>query len=224
MTSSKRFLGLSGTIVNVQNGLPDTDLPPRQRPDGRAGTEGEVHIRTCDEVRPLAASIEGWLSDAQGCALFEPPRPRPARGSSSRSDRGKADRRRGWPPVPASPRLASMPSIRISVHARIRKPPPLRPSREPHRCRPRRCGRTARHDISGGGAHARPSGRAAVHRWRSLVRGVRLDADLWLPKLVEGGIVMFHDVDTTTYTGPRRVFRRSICWIRNLRASDASAP
>ena len=41
---------------------------------------------------------------------------------------------------------------------------------------------------------------------------VRLDAELWLPKLVEGGIVMFHDVGTTGYSGPRRVFRRSICW------------
>ena len=41
---------------------------------------------------------------------------------------------------------------------------------------------------------------------------VRLDADLWLPKLVEGGIVMFHDVGTTGYSGPRRVFRHSICW------------
>ena len=43
---------------------------PGQRQSGRADKEGEVDIRTCDEVRPLAASIEGWLSDAQGCALF----------------------------------------------------------------------------------------------------------------------------------------------------------
>jgi MMP 1-O-methyltransferase len=41
---------------------------------------------------------------------------------------------------------------------------------------------------------------------------VRLDAELWLPKLVEGGIVMFHDVGAAGYTGPRQVFRRSICW------------
>ena len=40
---------------------------------------------------------------------------------------------------------------------------------------------------------------------------VKRDAELWLPRLVEGGLVMFHDVTTTSYPGPRRIFRRHVC-------------
>jgi hypothetical protein len=41
--------------------------------------------------------------------------------------------------------------------------------------------------------------------------GVRRDAELWLPRLMEGGIVMFHDVATAAYSGPRRIVRRMVC-------------
>ncbi len=41
---------------------------------------------------------------------------------------------------------------------------------------------------------------------------VKRDADLWFPKLVAGGTVMMHDVATSSYSGPRRVFRRMVCW------------
>jgi MMP 1-O-methyltransferase len=41
---------------------------------------------------------------------------------------------------------------------------------------------------------------------------VRHDAELWLPRVVEHGVVMLHDVASSGYTGPRRVFRRQICW------------
>lgn len=44
--------------------------------------------------------------------------------------------------------------------------------------------------------------------------GARLDADLWLPKLLPGGTVLFHDVATSGYSGPRRVFQQRICWSR----------
>lgn len=42
--------------------------------------------------------------------------------------------------------------------------------------------------------------------------GSRRDADLWLPRLMDGGVVLMHDVVTAGYTGPRRVFQRRICW------------
>jgi MMP 1-O-methyltransferase len=42
--------------------------------------------------------------------------------------------------------------------------------------------------------------------------GARLDARTWLPRMATGGIVMFHDVATSGYSGPRRVFQRMVCW------------
>jgi predicted O-methyltransferase YrrM len=41
---------------------------------------------------------------------------------------------------------------------------------------------------------------------------VKHDADLWFPKLVTGGTLMMHDVATSSYAGPRRVFRWMVCW------------
>jgi predicted O-methyltransferase YrrM len=38
------------------------------------------------------------------------------------------------------------------------------------------------------------------------------DVELWLPRLADGGFVMFHDVATTSYSGPRRAFQRYVCW------------
>ena len=43
------------------------------------------------------------------------------------------------------------------------------------------------------------------------VEGARRDAQLWLPRMIVGGTVMFHDVATSGYSGPRRVFQRDIC-------------
>jgi hypothetical protein len=40
---------------------------------------------------------------------------------------------------------------------------------------------------------------------------VRRDAELWLPRLMDGGTVMFHDAATAVYTGPRRIVRRMVC-------------
>lgn len=42
--------------------------------------------------------------------------------------------------------------------------------------------------------------------------GAKADADVWLPRLVDGGTVLMHDVVTVSYTGPLRVFRRQVCW------------
>ncbi len=52
----------------------------------------------------------------------------------------------------------------------------------------------------------------ANHDYEAVAR----DADLWLPRLIEGGVVMFHDMATTSYRGPRQVFRRRICWSRHF--------
>jgi MMP 1-O-methyltransferase len=42
------------------------------------------------------------------------------------------------------------------------------------------------------------------------------DVELWLPRVADGGLVMFHDVATTSYSGPRRAFQRYVCWRRGF--------
>lgn len=42
--------------------------------------------------------------------------------------------------------------------------------------------------------------------------GARRDGELWLPRVMVGGLAMFHDVATSGYSGPRRMFQRRVCW------------
>ncbi|MBA2260552.1 MAG: hypothetical protein H0W18_16810, partial [Acidobacteria bacterium] len=42
--------------------------------------------------------------------------------------------------------------------------------------------------------------------------GAEQDAAAWFPRLIEGATVLLHDVVTASYTGPRKVFRRQVCW------------
>lgn len=42
--------------------------------------------------------------------------------------------------------------------------------------------------------------------------GAARDADIWLPRLAPGGVLMMHDVGAAGYVGPRDVFRRRVCW------------
>lgn len=41
--------------------------------------------------------------------------------------------------------------------------------------------------------------------------GARRDVDTWLPRVMTGGTVMFHDVLTSGYSGPRRMFQQRVC-------------
>lgn len=186
---------------------------PRQRRDGRADKEGEAHIRTCDEVRPLAASIEGWLSDPQGCALFRAAAATTGKGLIVEIGSWKG-RSTAW--LAAGARLASARVYAVDPHAGSREDPDA----------------TTLAAFLGNLTNAgladvvEPLVMTSAEAARMLegpvellfidgdhsYKGVRLDAELWLPKLVEGGVVMFHDVGTTGYSGPRRVFRQSICW------------
>ena len=42
--------------------------------------------------------------------------------------------------------------------------------------------------------------------------GAERDARIWLPRVIDGGFVMMHDVGAAGYIGPRTVFRRMVCW------------
>ncbi len=176
-------------------------------------TEGDVHIRTCDEVRPLAASIEGWLSDAQGCALFRAAAATTGKGLIVEIGSWKG-RSTAW--LAAGARLAAARVYAVDPHTGSREDPEAATLA------------AFRANLTDAGLAdvVEPLVMTSAEAARTLdgpvellfidgdhsYEGVRLDADLWLPKLVEGGIVMFHDVSTTGYSGPRRVFRRSICW------------
>jgi predicted O-methyltransferase YrrM len=48
------------------------------------------------------------------------------------------------------------------------------------------------------------------------IAGARRDAEIWLPRVALDGVVMFHDVATSGYSGPRRVFQRMVCWSRDF--------
>ena len=142
-----------------------------------------------------------------------PRRHAPGEAPSSRSDRGKDARRSGWRTAHACPvrRLFA-----IDPHVNSREDPAARTLDE-FSANIRRAGvadvvkplvmttREAARAIDGGveilfidGDHSDA--------------GAAEDATLWLPRLIDGATVLMHDVVTASYTGPRRVFRRRICW------------
>lgn len=170
-------------------------------------------MQTCDDVRRLAATIDGWLSDAQGCALFRAAAATTKRGHIVEIGSWKG-RSTAW--LAAGARLAGAKVYAIDPHTGSREDPTAATLVE-FRANLARAGLAA---------HVEPLVMTSTEA-ASVVAGpvellfidgdhsyeaVRLDAALWLPKLVEGGTVMFHDVGAAGYDGPRRVFRRSVCW------------
>jgi predicted O-methyltransferase YrrM len=170
-------------------------------------------LRTCDDVRPLAASIEGWLSDAQGCALFRAAAATTGKGLIVEIGSWKG-RSTAW--LASGARQAGARVYAIDPHTGSREDPEAA-TFEAFRANLAQAGLA---DV------VEPLVTTSVEAARRLqgpiellfidgdhsYDAVRLDAELWLPKLVDGGIVMFHDVGTAGYAGPRRVFRRAICW------------
>ena len=195
--------------LDVQMADQTHGAPRRPQHDGPS-RHGEV--RTCDEVRPLAASIEGWSSDAQGCALFRAAAATTGKGAHrrnrivERSIDGVAGR--GCPPRRGSGLCGR------SAYGVTRGSERRHARRVPCKPRERRPRQRVRDAVLTSAEAARvldgPVELLFIDGDHSY-EAVRLDAALWLPKLVEGGIVMFHDVGTAGYGGPRRLFRRSLC-------------
>lgn len=169
--------------------------------------------RAGNDVRSVAGAIEGWLSDAQGSALFEAAAGTTGKGLIVEIGSWKG-RSTAW--LAAGARLAAARVYAIDPHAGSREDPAAATLGE-FRANLARAGVA---DV------VEPLVMTSAEAARALdgpvellfidgdhsYDAVRLDADLWLPRLVEGGVVMFHDVGAAGYSGPRRVFRRSICW------------
>ena len=170
-------------------------------------------MQTCDDVRRLAAPIDGWLSDAQGCALFRAAAATTGRGHVVEIGSWKG-RSTAW--LAAGARLAGTKVYAVDPHTGSREDPAAATLAEFRA----NLGRAGLADHVEALVMTSTEAARVVDGPVELLfidgdhwyEAVRLDAALWLPKLVEGGTVMFHDVGAAGYDGPRRVFRRSVCW------------
>ena len=161
----------------------------------------------------LAASIEGWLSDAQGRALYEAAAATTGRGVIVEIGSWKG-RSTVW--LAAGARAAGRRVFAVDPHRGSREDPAADTLPEfLHNIR--------RAGVADAVEPLVMTSAEAAARIREPVEllfidgdhsleGARRDADLWLPRLVAGGTVMMHDVGAAGYVGPREVFRRMICW------------
>jgi predicted O-methyltransferase YrrM len=170
-------------------------------------------MQTCEDVQRIASSIDGWLSNAQGCALFRAAAATTGKGLIVEIGSWKG-RSTAW--LAAGARLSGAKVYAVDPHTRSREDPDA-VTLEEFRANMARAGLADHVEAlvmtSTEAAHSIPGPVELLfidgdHSYD----GVRQDVALWLPRLVDGGTVMFHDVGTAGYSGPRRVFRRSICW------------
>jgi MMP 1-O-methyltransferase len=164
-----------------------------------------------ERARQRAARVDGWLSDAQGRALFEAAAASTGRGAIVEIGSWKG-RSTTW--LASGARLAGRRVYAIDPHRLSREDPGAATLDE-------FLGNLARTGLAdvveplimtSEEAAARIAGPIELlfidgdHSYEA----VRRDAELWLPRLMDGGTVMFHDVATAAYTGPRRVVRQMV--------------
>lgn len=173
----------------------------------------DAPVEQSGDVAVLAASIEGWLSEAQGRALFEAAAATTGRGTIVEIGSWKG-RSTAW--LAAGAKRAGQRVHAIDPHTGSREDPNAHTLAE-FMANLRRAGVSDVVEplvMSSSEAGDTLTGPVELlfidgdHAYD----GVRRDAEVWLPRLVEGGLVMLHDVATSGYTGPRRIFRRRICW------------
>jgi MMP 1-O-methyltransferase len=165
-----------------------------------------------ERARQRAASVDGWLSDAQGRALFEAAAMTDGRGALVEIGCWKG-RSTTW--LASGARLAGRRVYAIDPHRRSREDPDADTLNE-FLANMRRNGLADVVEpliMTSEQAAAQLAGPIELlfidgdHSYEA----VRRDAELWLARLMEGGTVMFHDVATAGYDGPRRVVRQMVC-------------
>ena len=171
----------------------------------------------CESARLAAEGVEGWLSEAQGRQLFETAARATGRGAIVEIGSWKG-RSTIW--LAHGARLAGQRVIAIDRHVGSHEDPAAA-TYDAFVANIRRAG--VAHVVT---PMVISSAEAAAQFTEGVEvlfidgdhseEGSRSDAELWLPKVVIGGTILMHDVVTAGYTGPRRVFRRRICWAREF--------
>jgi predicted O-methyltransferase YrrM len=168
--------------------------------------------REAEHARQRAALVEGWLSDAQGRALFRAAAETDGRGAIVEIGSWKG-RSTTW--LASGARLAGHRVYAIDPHCRSREYASAETLDE-------FLGNLARNGLADIVEPLVMTSEAAAAHIEGPVEllfidgdhsydAVRRDAELWLPRLIEGGTVMFHDVATAAYSGPRRIVREMVC-------------
>jgi MMP 1-O-methyltransferase len=175
--------------------------------------EGESLDDARERARLAAANVDGWLSDAQGAALFDTAAACSGRGAIVEIGSWKG-RSTIW--LAQGARIAGQRVFAIDPHMNSREDASAQTFDEFMR------------NVSAAGVSdiidplVMTSAEAATRVTGGVEvlfidgdhseEGARADAEIWLPRLIEGGTVLMHDVVTAGYTGPRRVFQERICW------------
>jgi predicted O-methyltransferase YrrM len=168
---------------------------------------------TADDIARGVASVEGWLSEAEGRTLFE--------AACQTQNRGAIVEIGSW---------KGRSTIWLAAGAHVARANPIL-AIDPHHGSPEHRSADTLRDFQTNVARmglsnmvvpiVKSSEQAAAdvdgpvellfidgdHRSESVAH----DAELWLPRLIIGGTVMFHDVATAAWEGPRRVFRLTVC-------------
>lgn len=169
-------------------------------------------MTSADRAASAAAGIEGWLSEAQGRALHQAAAHASGRGAIVEIGSWKG-RSTAW--LAHGARERGLRVLAVDPHVNSREDPHAR-TFEAFQENLRRAGvREVVDPLVMSSAEAVRLVTAPVELLfvdgDHSVEGARRDAELWLPRVMAGGTVLFHDVATSGYSGPRRVFQRAIC-------------
>lgn len=175
--------------------------------------DGESLRRAREHARRTAAHVDGWLSEAQGEALLAAAARTAGSGAIVEIGSWKG-RSTVW--LGAGAALSGRKVFAVDPHEGSREDPAAR-TLEPFL-----------ENIRGAGlgdvvepvvARSDEAARTITGPVELLFidgdhspEGARRDVDLWLDRVVQGGTVMFHDVATSGYAGPRRMFQQRVCW------------
>lgn len=169
-------------------------------------------MTSADRAARAASGIEGWLSEAQGRALHHAAATASGRGAIIEIGSWKG-RSTAW--LAHGARERGLRVVAVDPHEHSREDPQARTFQAFQENLQRAGVLDAVDPLVMSSTEAvrfvtRPVEVLFVDGDHS-VEGARRDAGLWLPRVMDGGTVLFHDVATSGYEGPRRVFQQAIC-------------